>query len=174
MKRKKFVLIIDLCTCLLLIAMAWFCLYKGLYNFYNEYLEITAVEFLWATYSIIASVVYSLYIIPVDIKQIKEKPNISIGEKMKHDNCKNCIRECEHAGKDREFVCKNGVSCKKTDENTLVKMAKFIMQTGEDYCTKCCVDFKACNERLKGYESKLPPEEVCIRNIIKFFENETD
>ena len=46
MKRKKFVLIIDLCTCLLLIAMAWFCLYKGLYNFYNEYSEIAAVEFL--------------------------------------------------------------------------------------------------------------------------------
>lgn len=72
--------------------------------------------------------------------------------------------------KDREFVCENGVSCKKTDENTLVKMAKFIMQTGEDYCTKCCADFKACNERLKGDESKLPPEEVCIRNIINFFE----
>lgn len=76
--------------------------------------------------------------------------------------------------KDRELVCKNDISCKKTDENTLVKMAKFIMQTGEDYCTKCCVDFKACNELLKGDESKLPPEEVCIRNIINFFENETD
>ena len=76
MKRKKFVLIIDLCTCLLLIAMAWFCLYKGLYNFYNEYLEITAVEFLGATYSIIASVVYILYIIPVDIKQIKERKGL--------------------------------------------------------------------------------------------------
>lgn len=155
--------------------MAWFCLYKGLYNFYNEYLEITAVEFLGATYSIIASVVYSLYIIPFDIKQIKEKPNISIGEKMKHDNCKNCIRECEHAGKDREFVCKNGVSCKKTDENTLVKMAKYIMNTAADYCSDCCADYKACNERYdEKHNALLPPEEVCIRNIIKFFENETD
>lgn len=169
MKRKKFVLIIDLCTCIILIAMAWFCLYKGLYNFYNEYPEIAAVEFLGAIHSIIASVVYILYIIPVDIKQIKEKPNISIGEKMKHDNCKNCISQCEHAGKDREFVCKNGVSCKKTDENTLVKMAKYIMNTAADYCSDCCADFKACNERLKG-EPKLPPEEVCIRNIINYFE----
>ena len=171
MKRKKFVLIIDLCTCLLLIAMAWFCLYKSLYNFYNEYLEITAVDFLGATYSIIFSVVYSLYIIPVDIKQIKEKPNISIGEKMKHDNCKNCIRECEHAGKDREFVCKNGVSCKKTDENTLVKMAKYIMNTAADYCSDCCADYKACNERYdEKHNALLPPEEVCIRNIINYFE----
>ncbi len=28
------------------------------------------------------------------------------------DNCKNCIAQCEHAGKDREFVCRNGKSCK--------------------------------------------------------------
>ena len=31
---------------------------------------------------------------------------------MKHDNCKNCVSHCEHAGKDREFVCPHGVSCK--------------------------------------------------------------
>lgn len=72
--------------------------------------------------------------------------------------------------KDREFVCKNGISCKKTDENILVKMAKFIMNTAADYCSDCCADFKDCNERLKGDESKLPPEEVCIKNIINFFE----
>lgn len=71
--------------------------------------------------------------------------------------------------KDREFVCENGISCKKTDENTLVKMAKYIMNTAADYCADCCADYKACNERLKG-EPKLPPEEVCIRNIINFFE----
>ena len=31
---------------------------------------------------------------------------------LKYDNCKNCVSGCEHAGKDREFVCRNGVSCK--------------------------------------------------------------
>lgn len=31
---------------------------------------------------------------------------------LKYDNCKNCVSGCEHAGKDREFVCMNGVSCK--------------------------------------------------------------
>lgn len=28
------------------------------------------------------------------------------------DNCKDCVAHCEHAGKDREFVCRNGKSCK--------------------------------------------------------------
>ena len=31
---------------------------------------------------------------------------------MKYDNCKNCESLCEHSGKDREFVCYKGVSCK--------------------------------------------------------------
>ena len=32
--------------------------------------------------------------------------------KIVRDNCKNCNSNCEHAGKDREFVCVKGVSCK--------------------------------------------------------------
>ena len=32
--------------------------------------------------------------------------------KIVRDNCKGCNSNCEHAGKDREFVCVNGVSCK--------------------------------------------------------------
>lgn len=31
---------------------------------------------------------------------------------MCYDNCKDCHSACEHAGKDREFVCPKGVSCK--------------------------------------------------------------
>lgn len=31
---------------------------------------------------------------------------------IKYDNCKDCKANCEHAGKNREFVCMNGVSCK--------------------------------------------------------------
>ena len=33
---------------------------------------------------------------------------------IKHDNCKKCRSRCIYAGKDREFVCINGVSCKIT------------------------------------------------------------
>lgn len=31
---------------------------------------------------------------------------------VKYDNCKNCVSHCEHAGKDREFICSGGKSCK--------------------------------------------------------------
>ena len=33
---------------------------------------------------------------------------------IKYDNCKDCHSICVHAGKNREFVCVNGVSCKIT------------------------------------------------------------
>ena len=33
---------------------------------------------------------------------------------IKYDNCKDCHSRCVHAGKDRDFVCINGVSCKIT------------------------------------------------------------
>ena len=33
---------------------------------------------------------------------------------IKYDNCKDCHSLCIHAGKDRNFVCINGVSCKIT------------------------------------------------------------
>lgn len=33
---------------------------------------------------------------------------------IKYDNCKDCHSRCIHKGKDREFVCMNGVSCKIT------------------------------------------------------------
>ena len=34
------------------------------------------------------------------------------------DNCKDCTSSCEHAGKDREFVCVKGVSCKTVKPKT--------------------------------------------------------
>ena len=37
---------------------------------------------------------------------------------IKYDNCKNCVSLCEYAGKDREFVCPGGVSCKQTQKPT--------------------------------------------------------
>ena len=35
---------------------------------------------------------------------------------IKYDNCKDCHSRCKHAGKEREFICINGVSCKITKE----------------------------------------------------------
>ena len=38
--------------------------------------------------------------------------------KIVRDNCKDCTSGCEHAGKDREFVCVKGVSCKTVKPKT--------------------------------------------------------
>lgn len=48
---------------------------------------------------------------------------------MKYDNCKDCTSKCEHAGKDREFVCPGGISCKVVTEQ------KTIICTAEQYET---------------------------------------
>ena len=32
------------------------------------------------------------------------------------DNCKDCKSSCEHAGKNREFICPKGISCKIVSE----------------------------------------------------------
>jgi len=50
---------------------------------------------------------------------------------MKYDNCKGCKnRNCEHFGKNREFVCINGISCKveKEEEQNM----KYLEQIKED------------------------------------------
>lgn len=42
---------------------------------------------------------------------------------MVKDNCRTCRNmSCEHAGKDREFVCIGGISCKKCCQTRAAKM----------------------------------------------------
>ena len=43
---------------------------------------------------------------------------------MKKDNCKDCVSKCEHAGKDREFVCIGGVSCKVEEAEDKVSVVR--------------------------------------------------
>ena len=52
---------------------------------------------------------------------------------MKRDNCKNCGNvNCEHYGKDREFVCINGISCKVEKKEKEEKTMKYLDQITED------------------------------------------
>lgn len=48
---------------------------------------------------------------------------------MKYDNCKSCASKCEFAGRDREFVCPNGISCKveKPDSDPVMEEMKQII-----------------------------------------------
>lgn len=75
---------------------------------------------------------------------------------IKYDNCKTCVARCEHAGKDREFVCPGGKSCKVTDnENAIYNYFNTVIVKGwtwqrltqeERERFKTCVDFS----RIKG------------------------
>ena len=51
---------------------------------------------------------------------------------IKYDNCKNCHSLCIHAGKDREFVCINGVSCKITMEKSQTNAQKIRSMSDEE------------------------------------------
>lgn len=60
-------------------------------------------------------------------------------------------------------------------EKTLEKMAEYIMNSRAEHCSECCADFKECNARFAEDENAtLPADEYCIKNIIKFFENEVE
>ena len=51
---------------------------------------------------------------------------------IKYDNCKNCHSLCIHVGKDRDFVCINGVSCKITMEKPQTTAQKIRAMSDEE------------------------------------------
>ena len=61
--------------------------------------------------------------------------------KIVRDNCKDCTSCCEHAGKDREFVCVKGVSCKTVKpkpEMVAVVRCKDCKHSWQDIGGLCC------------------------------------
>ena len=54
------------------------------------------------------------------------------GNAMKYDNCKDCVARCVHAGKDREFICRNGVSCKVTKKPIATNADKIRAMSNEE------------------------------------------
>ncbi len=73
---------------------------------------------------------------------------------VKHDNCKNCVSRCEHAGKDREFICPGGKSCKVfyTTDETAKAASDFVAAIKE-------IAGKPGNlENLESYLSQHFPE----------------
>ena len=69
---------------------------------------------------------------------------------MKKDNCKDCESKCEHAGKDREFVCIHGVSCKvkKVEDKVSVIRCKDCVW----WHTKGCAFKDNCTDNLPSAE----------------------
>lgn len=105
---------------------------------------------------------------------------------IKHDNCKNCSSRCIHAGKDRDFVCVNGVSCKITTEKQQTnadrirdmsdeELAEFLTHINPTNCQECAFshgwscqpdrddysDFEKCEEGRKRWLQQ--PAETAIK-----------
>lgn len=73
---------------------------------------------------------------------------------IKYDNCKDCQSRCVHAGKDREFVCINGQSCKVTAPKpktyTLEEIADLICNSYGECCETTCPGFDYCRQNKNG------------------------
>ena len=92
---------------------------------------------------------------------------------IKYDNCKDCHSRCVHAGRDRKFVCINGVSCKITTGKpqtnferiknmSVEELAEFIdygdecgfcNQFGVDTGRECDGDCVECIKHLLGVKT---------------------
>ena len=53
---------------------------------------------------------------------------------IKYDNCKDCHSRCVHAGKNRNFVCINGISCKITTEKPQTNADRIRAMSDEELC----------------------------------------
>ena len=78
---------------------------------------------------------------------------------MKYDNCKDCVSKCEHAGKDREFICGNGVSCKVTKKPIVTNADKFRAKSDEELAEWLCqaLDCDFC----KAHMQNIPTYSYC-------------
>lgn len=103
---------------------------------------------------------------------------------IKYDNCKDFHSRCVHAGKDRKFVCINGVSCKITTEKQQTnadriramsdeELAEFLTHINPTNCQDCAFshgwrcqpdrddysDFEKCEEGRKRWLQQPPKGE---------------
>ena len=92
-----------------------------------------------------------------------------------YDNCKDCDSKCNHAGKDRVFVCPKGVSCKVKKETPMTnadriramsdeEMATHLYDIGWD-CHLCADHRKLDNEPLLRGEKC---DEKCVEHCLEW------
>lgn len=69
------------------------------------------------------------------------------------DNCKDCVSRCMHAGKDREFVCPGGVSCKITKKRGMTNGDRIRAMSDEELAWELMtwrLDAVARNHGIEG------------------------
>ena len=81
---------------------------------------------------------------------------------IKYDNCKNCRSRCIHAGKDRKFVCINGVSCKITTEKPQTNADRIRSMTDEELAWELMLWRCEAVARHHGISSVYPDTQKTI------------
>ena len=81
---------------------------------------------------------------------------------IKHDNCQNCRSRCIHAGKDRDFVCVNGVSCKITTEKPQTNADRIRSMTDEELAWELMLWRCEAVARHHGISSEYPDTQKTI------------
>ena len=88
---------------------------------------------------------------------------------MKYDNCKDCVARCVHAGKDREFICGNGVSCKVTKKPIATNADKIRAMSDEELAKylsnpcECTVDPERDGYRECG-------NDLCVKYLLEWLQ----
>ena len=77
---------------------------------------------------------------------------------IKYDNCKDCHSLCIHAGKDRDFICMNGVSCKITTEKPQSNADRIRSMSDEELSVFLCEEFDCRSDSCPGIELCKPNE----------------
>ena len=81
---------------------------------------------------------------------------------IKYDNCKNCHSLCIHAGKDRDFVCINGVSCKITTGKSQTNADRIRSMTDEELAWELMLWRCEAVARYHGISSVYPDTQKTI------------
>ena len=86
---------------------------------------------------------------------------------IKYDNCKNCRSRCIHAGKDRDFVCINGVSCKITTGKSQTNADRIRSMNDEELAWELMLWRCEAVARHHGISSVYPDTQKTILEWLK-------
>ena len=81
---------------------------------------------------------------------------------IKYDNCKDCHSRCVHSGKDRNFVCINGVSCKITTEKPQTNAQKIRAMSDEELAWELMLWRCEAVAKHHGISSEYPDTQKTI------------
>lgn len=84
---------------------------------------------------------------------------------IKYDNCKDCHSRCVHAGKDRKFVCINGVSCKIAEKP--MTNAQKIRSMSDEELAEFIKNIKVRAALCKSIKNNDAFEELCSAEWLK-------